>query len=172
MQNYLCYLQRCFCRNFVNKNKNKRGSLVVSVLFLLYGSTLNILFQIFIKFIREAAKKVLFLVARPLRPLLSPPSLGLVAIETFFLTLKKKKFPQWHTRLAPTPLLVASLNKMNNIQITLFFFFSAYNSSSPASIQPKINQLQLGQHAQTSDTLPKLQTFTCQVNILILAREK
>ena len=40
--------------------------------------------------LREAAKKVLFLVARPLRPLAPPP--GLVAIGTFFLTLKKVLF--------------------------------------------------------------------------------
>ena len=41
--------------------------------------------------IREAAKKVLFLVARPLR-LLAPPPLGLVALGTFFLTLKISSF--------------------------------------------------------------------------------
>ena len=39
-------------------------------------------------------KKVLYLVARPLRPLV--PSLGLVAIGTFFLNLF---FLRWHTRL-------------------------------------------------------------------------
>ena len=36
--------------------------------------------------VREATKKVLCLVARTLRPL--PPSLGLVAIGTFFFRLK------------------------------------------------------------------------------------
>ena len=54
--------------------------------------------------VREAAKQnknILFLVARPLRPLAPPPSLGSVAIGTFFLKLKKK------SRLASPPLLVA-----------------------------------------------------------------
>ena len=42
--------------------------------------------------LREAAKKVLFLVARPLWPL-APSPLGLVAIGTFFFTFKKVLFP-------------------------------------------------------------------------------
>ena len=43
-------------------------------------------------------KNVLFLVARPLRPL-APPPLGLVAIGTFILTLKKflGKNLSWHS---------------------------------------------------------------------------
>ena len=56
--------------------------------------------------IREAAKKNLFLVARPLRPL-APPPLGLVAIGTFFPYIKKSSFFLSGTPVWPPPLLMA-----------------------------------------------------------------
>ena len=43
-----------------------------------------VIMQVFFGLFREAAKKVFFLVARPLRPL-APPPLGLVAIGTFLI---------------------------------------------------------------------------------------
>ena len=52
--------------------------------------------------IREAAKKLLFLVARPLRPL--APLLGLVALGTFFLTSKKFFFSLVAHPFSPTSL--------------------------------------------------------------------
>ena len=67
--------------------------------------------HVFSNLFREAAKKVLFLVARLLRPL-APPPLGLVTIGTFFLTLKKVLFSLVAHTFSPTlatPLLVASL---------------------------------------------------------------
>ena len=42
------------------------------------------------KSIREAAKKVIFLVVRPIRPLPPPPAYW--PLVTFFLTLKEKLF--------------------------------------------------------------------------------
>ena len=67
----------------------------------------NILFLFcFIILLREAAKKVLFLMAGPLRPY--PPSpQGLMAVGTFFFSSSKSYnffFPYWPS-LSPTPLL-------------------------------------------------------------------
>ena len=49
-------------------------------------------YELFTIYLREAAKKILFLVARPLRSL-APPPFGLVAIGTFLMTVKKLNVP-------------------------------------------------------------------------------
>ena len=56
------------------------------------GNSTNMLYLMCINqsFVREAAKKILF--SGPATKASSPPSLGLVAIGTFFLTFKKKFF--------------------------------------------------------------------------------
>ena len=69
-------------------------------------------------FTREAAKKLLCLVGLPLRTLAPPPApLGLVAIGTFFLTLKKSSF--FHTRFALPPLSGRATKKRPFLRVPL-----------------------------------------------------
>ena len=79
-------------------------------IYIVYALCIHRIYQIdqcterkpFPNHVREAAKKVFFLVARLLRPL-APPPLGLVAIGTFFFTLKKVIFSLVAHPFSPLP---------------------------------------------------------------------
>ena len=77
---------------------------------LFFRDSNNIIYMEFTIVIREVEKKVLFLVARPLRPL-APHPLGLVAIGTFFHTLKKVLFSLVAHPFSPHPPLSVPATK-------------------------------------------------------------
>ena len=70
-------------------------------------------------YLGKPQKKVIFLVARPIRPLVPPAPLGLVAMEPFFPYIKKSFFFLSGTPVKPPSPLSGPAPK----KITFFLFF-------------------------------------------------